>query len=189
MIPITRLSRCASATIASPKTFVYCGGAPAAGGFSSRSGAIASGESDSLHRHRLRRWRAVDDALRLRRVPFLHALEAALLRRGEALALDRVDVDDHGTFGVESLAQGLAQGVHVVAVDHPHIGEVELLEEESGRPVGLDRRLDLRPQPFDPLAEAERQLGQAVLDPLAGMEEAWVEPDPVEVARERADVG
>ena len=48
MIPITRSSRSASATIASAKTCVYWGGAPAAGGFSSRSGAIASGESDSL---------------------------------------------------------------------------------------------------------------------------------------------
>jgi hypothetical protein len=46
-MPITRLSRRASATIASAKTCVYCGGAPATGGFSSRSGAIASGESDS----------------------------------------------------------------------------------------------------------------------------------------------
>ena len=127
--------------------------------------------------------------LRLGRVPFLHPLEAALLGRGEALALDRVDVDDHRAFGLEGLAQGLAQGVHVVAVDHAHVGEVELLEEEARRPVGLDRRLDLRPEPFDPLAEAERQLGQPVLDPLAGVEEARVEPHPVEVARERADVG
>ena len=45
------------------------------------------------------------------------------------------------------------------------------------------------PEPLDPLAEAERQLGEAVLDPLAGVVEARVEPDPVEVARERADVG
>jgi hypothetical protein len=41
------LSRRASATIASAKTCVYCGGVPAAGGFSSRSGAIAAGASDS----------------------------------------------------------------------------------------------------------------------------------------------
>ena len=85
--------------------------------------------------------------------------------------------------------QRLAQGVHVVAVDHAHVGEVELLEEEARRPVGLDRRLDLRPEPLDPPAEAERQLGQPVLDPLAGVVEARVEADPVEVARERADVG
>ena len=94
-----------------------------------------------------------------------------------------------GTVGLEGLAQGLAQGVHVVAVDHAHVGEVELLEEETGCPVGLDRRLDLRPQPFDPPAQPQRQLGQPVLDPLAGVVEARVEPHPVEVARERTDVG
>ena len=42
MIPITRGSRRAASTIAPAKTCVYCGGEPAAGGFSSRSGAIAS---------------------------------------------------------------------------------------------------------------------------------------------------
>ena len=168
---------------------MYCGGAPAAGGFSSRSGAIASGESDSLTGTGFGAGAPLTIALRLGRVPLLHPLQAALLGRREALALDRVDVDDDRAVGLEGLAQGLAQGVHVVAVDHAHVGEVELLEEEARRPVGLDRRLDLRPQPFDPLAEPQRQLGQPVLDPLAGVVEARVEPHPVEVARERADVG
>ena len=122
-------------------------------------------------------------------MPFLHRLEAAFFGGGEALALDGVDVDDDRAFGVEGLLQRFAQGADVVAVDHAHVGEVELLEEEAGRPVGLDRRLDLRAEPLDPLAEAERQLGQPVLDPLAGVVEAGVEADPVEVARERADVG
>ncbi len=131
---------------------------------------------------------AVDDRVRLRRVPLLHPLQAALLCRGESLPLDRVDVDDDGAVGVKGLAESIAQRVDVVAVDHAHVGEVELLEEEAGRPVGLDCRLDLRPEPFDPLAEAERQLGQPVLDALAGVVETAVEPHPVEVAREGADV-
>jgi hypothetical protein len=82
-----------------------------------------------------------------------------------------------------------AQRVHVVTVDHAHVGEVELLEEEPRRPVGLDRRLDLRAEALDSFAEAERQLRQPILDPLARVPEARVEADPVEVAREGADVG
>jgi hypothetical protein len=46
VIPITRSSALASSTIARAKTFVYCGGALAAGGFSSSS--IPSGESVSV---------------------------------------------------------------------------------------------------------------------------------------------
>ena len=77
---------------------------------------------------------------------------------------------------------------HVVAVDHAHVGEVELLEQEPGRPVGLDRLLELRAEALDPAAEAERQLRQPLLDALAGVVEPRVEADAVEVARQRADV-
>src|SRR5881394_2160950 len=121
-------------------------------------------------------------------MPLLHPLQAALLGGSEALALDRVDVDDDRAVRLEGFAQSVAQSMHVMAVDYAHVGEVELLEEEARRPVGLDRRLDLRSQPFDSSTQAERQLGQPVLNPLAGVVEARVEPHAVEVARERADV-
>ena len=189
MIPITRSSRSASATIASAKTFVYCGGEPAAGGFSSRS--IPSGESVSVTG-----------------TGFGAAAGSPLtIEFGFAACHSSIDSRPPSSAGAKPLPltvwmwtttgrsaskasrQRLAQGVHVVAVDHAHVGEVELLEEEARRPVGLDRRLDLRAEPLDPPAEPERQLGQPVLDPLAGVVEARVEADPVEVARERADVG
>ena len=167
---------------------MYCGGAPAAGGFSSRSGAIESGESDSLTGTGLSAGLAFHDRVGLCRVPFLHPLQATLLGRGEALSLDRVDVDDDRAVGLERLAQRFAQRAHVVAVDDPHVGEIELLEEEARRPVGLDRRLDLRPEPFDPLAEPQGQPREAVLDALARVVEPRIQPHTVEVARERADV-
>ena len=58
------------ATIASPKTCVYCGGGAAAG-----SGLDGAGH-------------ALGDRLRLGGVPLLHALQAAVLGGREALALD-----------------------------------------------------------------------------------------------------
>ena len=149
VIPITRGSRLASATSASAKTAVYWGGA-GGGGFSSFSGAIESGASDSLTGDGLLRRRlAVDDRARLRGVPLLHALEAALLGGLEALALDGVDVDDDRAVGLERVADRAPQRGDVVAVDDPDVGEVELLEEQAGRPVGLDRGLDLRAEPLD----------------------------------------
>ena len=44
-------------------------------------------------------------------------------------------------------------------------------------------------EPLDPPPQPERQLGEPVLDPLAGVVEARVEADPVEVAGKGADVG
>ena len=58
-----------------------------------------------------------------------------------------------------------------MTVDHAHVGEVELLEEQSRRPVGLDRGLDLGAEALDAPAEAHRQLGEPVLDVLAGVVE------------------
>jgi hypothetical protein len=121
-------------------------------------------------------------------MPLLHPLEAALLGGREAAALDGVDVDDDRPAGLERLPQRGAELADVVAVDHPHVGEPELLEEQSGGPVGLDRRLDLGTEPLDPPAEPERQLRQPLLDVLAGVEEPRVEADAVEVVGERADV-
>ena len=75
-----------------------------------------------------------------------------------------------------------------MAVERAHVGEVELLEEQAGRGVGLDRRLDLGADPADLAAEPERQLRQPVLDLLAGVVEARVGAQALERARERADV-
>ena len=75
-----------------------------------------------------------------------------------------------------------------MAVDRAHVGEVELLEEEARRPVGLDRGLHLGPEPLDPAAEAERQLGEPLLGGRARLVEARVEPHALEVAGDRADV-
>ena len=91
-------------------------------------------------------------------VPLLHALEAALLGRREALALDGLDVDDHRAGRRSSASpRARAQRLHVVAVDHAHVGEVELLEEQARRPEGLDRLLQLRPEALDRAADAGRQ--------------------------------
>ncbi len=121
-------------------------------------------------------------------MPLLHPLEPALLGGGEAPPLDGVDVDDDGTVGLERAAQRPAQVGDVVAVDDSHVGDPELLEEQPGRPVGLDRGLDLGAEALDPPAEAERQLGQPLLDVLAGVEEPRIETEAVEVVREGADV-
>jgi hypothetical protein len=131
---------------------------------------------------------AVDDRARLGGVPLLHPLQAALLGRLEALALDGVDVDDHRPVGLQRLRKRTAQGGHVVAVDHAHVGEVELLEEEPRRPVGLHRGLHLGSEPLDPAAQAERQVGEPLLGAGAGLVQARVEPDPLEVAGDRPDV-
>ena len=101
-------------------------------------------------------------------MPLLHPREAALLGGLESLALDGVDVDDHRALGLERLRQGLAQGGDIVAVDHPDVGEVELLEEEARGPVRLDRRLHLGAEPLDAPAQAERQLGEALLGVWSG---------------------
>jgi len=121
-------------------------------------------------------------------VPLLHRGEAVRFGGREALALDGVDVDDDRAFGLEGLGQCAAERADVVPVDHAHVGEVELLEEEAGRPVGLDRGLDLGAEALDPPADAERQFRQPVLEVLAGVVEPRVEADPVEGAREGADV-
>ena len=122
-------------------------------------------------------------------MPALHALQAAVLGRGEALALHRRDVDDDRPVGRQRLAQRAAQGGHVVAVDDAGVGPVELLPQQAGGPEGLDRLLELRAEALEGRADAAGQLGQPVLDPLARVPQLRVEADAVEVARQRADVG
>ena len=122
-------------------------------------------------------------------MPLLHALEPAGLRRLEALPLDGMDVDDDRAVGIEGALQRRPQRFHVVTVDRSHVGEVELLEEESGSRVRLDRRLDLGPEAPDAIAEAERELGQARLDVLACVIEARVGAQALKRAGDRADVG
>ena len=104
-------------------------------------------------------------------MPLLHPLEPALLGRLEALALDGVDVDDDRAVGVER-PRAWRSAVTSWPSIGPDVGEVELLEEEPGRGVGLDRGLDLGAQLLDPSAEAERQLREPLLDLLAGVVEA-----------------
>ena len=177
VMPTTRSSRRHSSTSASPNTVVYCGGA-------------AGLRPSRLRREALlRRGRgAVHDRAGLGGVPLLHALEPALLGRREALALDGLAVHDHRPVGLERLADRLAQRLHVVAVDHADVGEVELLEEEPGRPVRLQRLLQDRAEPLDLAADAGGQLGERLLDVLARVVELRVEAHAVEVARQRADV-
>ena len=133
--------------------------------------------------------RAVGDRVRLGGVPRLHALQAALLGGREALALHGRDVDDDRAVGRQRLAQRAPQARHVVAVDDADVGPVELLPQQARRPEGLDRLLQLRAEALEGRADAAGQLGQPVLDALAGMPQLRVEPHAVEVARERADVG
>ncbi len=132
---------------------------------------------------------ALADGARLRGVPLLHALEAAVLGRSKALALDGLDVHHDRPAGAERLLQGAAHGAHVVAVDHPDVGQVELLEQEPRRPEGLQRLLQLRAEALDLAADAGGELREPRLDGLARLVALGVQPQPVEVARQRADVG
>ena len=136
----------------------------------------------------LRRGRAVHHRARLGRVPLLHPLEPALLGGDEALALDRLAVHHHRPVRLERLADSLPERLHVVPVDHAHVGEVELLEEEPGRPVGLERLLQDRPESLDPLADPGGQPRERLLRVLARVVELRVEAHAVEVARQRAHV-
>ncbi len=133
--------------------------------------------------------RAAGDRLRLGGVPLLHALQAALLGGGKALALDRGAVHDDGPLGGQGLAQRAAHRADVVAVDDAHVGPVELLPPQTRRPEGLERLLDVGAEALEGGADAGRQLGQAALEVLAGVPQARVEAHAVEVARQRADVG
>ena len=133
--------------------------------------------------------RAVGDRLRLRRVPLLHALEAALLGGRESLALDGRAVDDDRALGGERLAQRAAERAHVVTVDDAHVGEVELLPPQAGRPEGLDRLLEVRSDPLERDADPRRQLRQAALNPLAGVPQLRIQANAVEVPQSAPTFG
>jgi hypothetical protein len=130
----------------------------------------------------------VGDRAGLGGVPLLHALQAAVLRGGEPLALHGGDVDDHRALRLERRAQRPAQRVHVVAVDDPRVGPVELLPEQARRPERLERLLELRAEALGQRAQAAGQVGEALLHLLAGVPELGVQAHPRERPRERPDV-
>jgi len=66
-----------------------------------------------------------------------------------------------GQAGAEGMA---AQGAHVVSVDHAHVGPVELLPPQAGRPERLDRLLQLRPESLEGGADATGQPHQPALE-------------------------
>src|ERR1019366_4331661 len=166
VIPTTRGSRSHSRTSASPKTWVYWG----------------AGLAAPLPR-------IFEAGLARGRVPLLHALQAAVLGGGEALALDRGDVHHDRPFGRERLAQRLAQRAHVVAVHHAHVGPVELLPPQPGTPEVLDRLLQVGAEALEGRADPTGEAGEAALDARARVPQLGVEANAVEVARQRAHVG
>ena len=69
----------------------------------------------------------------------------------------------------------------VVAVHEPDVGQVQLLEEEPRRPVGLQRLLEDRAEALEALTDAGRQLRQTLLEALAALVELRVQADTCEV--------
>ena len=98
-------------------------------------------------------------------------------------------MDDYRPVGLQRRLERRAQLGDAVAVERAHVGEIELLEEEPWRGVGLDRRLDLGAEALELAPETERQLRQPLLDVLARVVEARAQAQPLERARDRADVG
>ena len=115
--------------IASPNTFVYCGGL----GFETTAPLVFRS---------LFRGLAVDDSHRLDGVPLLHPLKATLFGGREALAFDGRDVNDDRAVSGQCVANRLAQSCHVVTVDHTGIGEVELLQKSPGAQNALTDSLN-----------------------------------------------
>jgi hypothetical protein len=97
-------------------------------------------------------------------------------------------VHDHGAVGLERLPDRLPERLHVVAVDDAHVGEVELLEEETRRPVRLQRLLQDRAEPLHLAADPGRQLRERLLNTLARVVQLRVEAHSVEEPRESAHV-
>src|SRR3954463_8424848 len=168
-MPTTRGSRRPSATIDSPNTVVYCGGAGTVGaGFAGAGTPVA-----------------IDFGFAGGPLPPPPGPPA--LGRREPAALDGRDVDDDRPVGDERRAQRAAEVAHVVAVDDADVGPVELLPPQPGRPERLDRLLQLRAEALERRADA-RQLGEPLLDALARVPQLRVQADAVEVARHRAHV-
>ena len=74
-------------------------------------------------------------------------------------------------------------------VDHAHVRPVELLPPQAGSPERLDRLLQVGPESLEGGADSPRQAREPALDPRARVPELGVEPHPVEVARQGADIG
>ena len=121
VMPSTRSSRSASATSASPKTFVYCGGCAAVRG--AWRGASASAAGAPL---------TIDAGLAA--CHFSMPSRPPSSAGAKPLPLTVAAVDDDRAVGLERLADRLAQRADVVAVDHADVGEVELLEEQARAP-------------------------------------------------------
>ncbi len=122
-------------------------------------------------------------------MPLLHALQAALLGGREPLALDRGAVDDDGPFRGQGVVQRLAQRADIVAVDHPDVGEVELLPPQARGPKRLQRLLDVRAKAFECRPDPHRQACQPALEVLARVPQRRVQADAVELPRERPHIG
>src|SRR3954471_20984477 len=179
-MPTTRRSRRTSATIASPKTVVYCGGAGTAGAGFAGAGRPFAIDFGLAACHFSLPSRPPSSAA-------AQPPQATVLGRREPTALDRRDVDDDGPAGDERVAQRPAQGAHVVAVDDADVRPVEFLPPQARRPERLDRLLELWAETLERRADAG-QLGEALLDALARVPQLRVQADAVEVARHRADV-
>src|SRR6478736_2300708 len=117
-------------------------------------------------------------------MPLLHALQAAVLGGREALALDRRAVDDDGALGLERGPQRAAHRAHVVTVDDAQIRPVELFPPETGRPEGLHGLLEPRAEALERRADAGRQLRELLLDALARLPQARIQPHAVHVPRQ-----
>ena len=73
-------------------------------------------------------------------------------------------------------------------VDDAHVGPVELLPPEPGRPERLDRLLEVRAEALERRADPAGQPRQPALDVGACVPQLRVQADAVEVARQRAHV-
>ena len=93
-----------------------------------------------------------------------------------------------GRSAASASRSAIAQRLHVVAVDHAHVGPVELLPPQARRPERLDRLLQVRAEALEGGADADRELRQPALDARARVPQLRVQADAVEVARQRADV-
>src|SRR4051812_36633042 len=152
-MPTTRSSRRASSTSASPNTVVYCGGAAGAA-FADFSGSFFFGAAagpytieprfPACHLSLPSRPPSSAGAEALPLTGFQctttgpAACSAPPLPGGrEAFPLHVFAGPPPGGARLQPLPDRGAKRLHVGAVDPPHVGEVEPLEEEAGGPVGF----------------------------------------------------
>ena len=142
VIPSTRSSRRHSRTSASPNTCVYCGGAGLA-----PAGAARRPRGAPL---------AIDFGLA--------ACHCSMPSRppssagAKPLPLTVAQCTTTGRWAASASRSARRSGADVVAVDHAHVGPVELLPPQAGRPERLDRLLEVRAEPLELRADPDRQL-------------------------------